>query len=572
MSRVRPSRRTLVGGLMLVLAPIVVVVILRLPLINQLNYADPWFYTSYAWAPKHQFAVFGWNYFSVRFPAILGIGVFERAFGAADGYVLLRYCLALLAGTSVYLCVRRFASSRIAISVAMLLYLQPFFSRMLLWDYTAFLEVSVGLAGVALWYWSDGRRVVWTLLPGSALAVAVFANGLFATAVLVLFIVEGVAAVRQGWPAIIGYAKRLGVSACAAICVFAIGYLGYLEILGSLGPYDLLRPTIKFLGENAKQSVIYQQPVSSWLFHELRIWMPVVTSVGLVAVLGRRILGLGIKARVAQLCVAYTAFLWIYRFVLTSSIVETWWAYSIVVVATAPAMGVLLAELSDRSRRQIVLAVGSFATVALIVRRLASPADEIYHSVSTHSGLLIGVLAFAIVSVVLMGARQSKWRTVGMSANFAVLAAMSFAPSILDGRGTTGVFVTSGSEEWAAYKGGQQFLDVLEDYDNPSHRVFLWFAGKSGYVSIAWADLPQDADTVNEVGVSQSLNRLEPLGVARLDEPQVKYVMILYTRTSELPAAKAALGRGGFAGSVVRDGEFVKGALSYVLVELNKKP
>jgi hypothetical protein len=572
--RISRGRQALIGAAVVVLAPILIVVGLRLPLINQLNYADPWFYTSYAWAPKHQFAIFGWNYFSVRFPAIFGIGVFERVFGTADGYVLLRYVLAVVSGSSLYLCIRRFAAAPVAISAVMLLYLQPFFSRMLLWDYTAFLEVSVGLAGVTLWYWSTGRRLAWTFLPGAALSIAVFANGLFATALLVLFVVEGVAAVRQGQRMTLNYGARLGISACAATCVFLIGYLGYLKILGSLNPYDLLRPTIKFLGENSKQSARYQRPVSSWLFHELRIWMPVVTSVGLVAMLRRQILEVGVKARIAQMCVAYTAFLWIFRFAITSSVVETWWAYSIVVVATAPALGVLLSELINRpstTRRLTVTAVGSFLAVALIVRNIQAPVGDFYRTVSEHSVLLVSMLVVGLALTVLIGVSRGTWRTGAIAIMFAVLAVISYAPSILDGRGTTGIFVRSGSQEWAAYTGAQRFLDVVQNYDSPSHRVFLWYPDVSGYVSMTWTDLPQDADTVNEIGVSESLDHLSPLGVARLKEPKVKYVMILYIRDSELSRARIALTQGGFAGNVVRDGYLVKGALDYVLLELTRK-
>ena len=63
-------------------------------------------------------------------------------------------------------------SASISLATTILLYLDPFFSRMLLWDYAGFAAVSAGVAGFALWWWSDGRRLVWTLLPGAALAIA----------------------------------------------------------------------------------------------------------------------------------------------------------------------------------------------------------------------------------------------------------------------------------------------------------------------------------------------------------------------------------------------------------------
>ena len=91
-------------------------------------------------------------------------------FGANDGYVLLRYLLAILSGTSLYLCVGRFASRTTAAATAVLLYLNPFFSRMLLWDYSGFMEVAAGVVGVGLWYWSENRSLPWTLLAGIALS------------------------------------------------------------------------------------------------------------------------------------------------------------------------------------------------------------------------------------------------------------------------------------------------------------------------------------------------------------------------------------------------------------------
>jgi len=571
--RRRRKRNAITVAGVIVLAPVIAVLVLRIPLINQLNDADAWFYSSYAWVPKHQFAVFGWNYFSVRFPAILSIGVSERLFGVGGGYVVLRYLLAIVSGFSLYLCVRRFASVRVAIGAVLLLYLQPFFSRMLLWDYSVFLEVSVGLIGVALWYWSDGRPWAWTLLPGIALAAAVFANGLFVTAVLALLVVEGVAALRQGRRASLIYASRVATTAAAAFGVFCVGYLGYLTILGHLSPYELLRPTIEFVGESEKNSAPYVRPISSWLLHEPRVWAPIITSVALLAVLRRRIFGVGLEMRIAQLCVAFTAFLWLYRLTLTSSVVESWWAYSIVVVAMAPGVGVLLHELGQRpghALRWMVAGVGAFFLTALLVRNIGGPAGDFYRAISTHTALFILLLAIGLASALLMATPRMAYRGAALALFLIVLALMSYAPSILDDRGTTGVFVANSSQEWTAYKAGKRFMEIVQDYDNPAHRVFLWFPGTLGDVDITWADLPQEGNTLNELGVSESLTQLTPLARARLLQPQVKYVMILAPRPSEVATARGVLASAGFGGPLVRGGRLAGNALNYALVALPK--
>jgi hypothetical protein len=566
-SKVRPIYAVIA---VLGLAPVIVVLVLRLPLINQLNYADAWFYSAYAWAPKHQFAVFGWNYFSVRFPAVLAIGVFQRAFGTGDGYVLLRYALTLGCGVAVYLCVRRFASMRIAACAAVLLYLNPFFSRMLLWDYSGFMEIAGGVIGIATWYWSDDRRLVWTLLPGAALASAIFANALVGTALLVLLLIEAIAAIRQGRQAVLRYGTRLAVMAVAALGVFVVGYLGYLVILGSLSPYDLLRPTIKFFGENNRQAAQYQYPVSGWLLHEPRIWAPIIICGALLATLRGRLLNRDVPARIAQLFIGYTVFLWLYRFVVVSSVIETWWAYSVVVVAMGPAVGVLLSEFGHvrpTTTRWSIAAMISLVLTVVLLRDATGPASRLYHALAIHEALLVGLIAMGLAAGVLAAVLRHATGRGASLAILAIVAGMAFyAPSVLDGRGTTGLFVTNGAREWTAYQAGKRFIDLIEDYDNPQHRVFLWFPGTTGYVSLTWSDLPQEADTLNEIGVDESINHLTPLGIARLQQPQVRYVMILAPRTSELVAARTALLGSGLNGSVVRSGWLVGNALGFELV------
>ena len=554
------------------LAPLLVVLVLRLPLINQLNYADAWFYTSYAWAPKHDFAVFGWNYFSVRFPPILAIGAFQRVFGASYGYVLLRYLLAVACGSSVYLCVKRFASVQIALTTTVLLYLDPFFSRMLLWDYSGFLEVAAGVVGIALWYWSDDRPLPATILSGIALSIAVFANALFGTMLVVLLLVEAIDAFRGGREGVLHYVARLLVCASSAVFVFLVGYLSYLKILGSLGPYELLRPTIEFFGENSKKSAPYQHPIGSWLLHEPRVWAPVVLSSALVATLRGRLFYRGTAARIAQLCVAYTVFLWLYRVLVVSAVIEQWFAYSLTVVVMVPAAGVLLNEIArDRSRVTRALAPCiTFAIFAILIRDLTGPADDIYKRLSVHSWLVVVLIGLGLLAAVFTALR-TRLQPAGLAALAAVLALMSFAPSVLDGRGTTGIFVTNGAQEWTAYKAAERFVDIVQDYDSPSHRVFLWFPGEFGNVSLTWTDLPQDADTLNQVGVSESIDHLTPLGLARLQEPAVAYVMILAPNADEVMQGRLALARAGIETRMTRDGTLSEGVLHFALLLLTKK-
>lgn len=570
-----PRRQEIAAVLFVImLGPLLVALALRLPPINQLDYADAWFYSAYAWVPRHHFSLFDWNYFSVRFPAILSIGVFERVFGVHVGYLVLRYLLAVGSGAAVYLGVRRFSTMSVATSATALLYLNPFFSRMLLWDYANFVAVSAGVAGLALWWWSEGRRLVWTLLPGAALASAVFANVIVATALLVFIAVETLAAVRIGRRAVVHLVARLAVAAGSAVMVFVAGFLGYLWFT-SLSPDDLLRPTIEFLRSNEENSSVYQRPFDEWLGHELRIWAPVVVSVALIAVLRRRVLGTALPARIAQVCIGYTSFLWLYRFTVTSSVLETWWAYNMVVIVLVPALGVLLhAAAGDPrvARSCAVLAVGVCVLGALVIRTFDGAAEDFYRVIADRPRALWALVAMAVAAAVLLSARRPAIRLAAVAAVFLVSSTMAWAPSVLDGRGRTGVFVSNGDLEWDAYGGAKRFIEMVRDYDARGRRVYTWYPDTQGITNVGWTTLPHLGQTVQLLGAPARLDGLQPLGRARLLQQDAAYVLAMSSRPCDLRAARRALRSAGFRGRTVKRGALADGRMQYVLIELTGKP
>jgi hypothetical protein len=553
------------------LGPLLAVAVLRLPMLNQLDWADAWFYSGYAWVPKHHFGLYGWNYFSVRFPAILSIGVFERVFGTDAGYVVLRYLLAAGTGTALYLCVRRFASVWIAVATTMLLYLDPFFSRMLLWDYAGFAAVSAGVAGFALWWWSEGRRLAWTLLPGAALAIALFANALIGTALAVLFVVEAAAALRLVRVAVVRTAARFVLLAVAGVLVLALGYVGYVAIIGSFAPSDLIRPTVEFVRSNKENSAPYQQPVSGWIHHELRIWPPVVLSFALVAALGRRVLGTDLPARIAQLCIGYTALLWVYRFTVTSAVIETWWAYAFVVVAMAPALGVLLWSVTERARVSKVAAAAPLVLAvltAILIRNVPGPAGDAYAWVTRHPNAIFALLTLSLAGGLALALRGRVPALAGLAVVLVLFTVMTWSPSALDGRGTTGVFVTDGGTEWKAYRAARSFVNLVRAYDSPNSRVYTWYPGTLGLTSIGWATLPHYGTTVEQLGTDMPVDHLTPLGRARLQQPNVGFVLVMSPRAKDLPAARAAMLGNGFGARLVRHGSWAGGELRYALYSI----
>jgi hypothetical protein len=554
----------------IVLAPIVAVLVLRLPLINQLDYADAWFYSAYAWVPKHHFDVFQLNYFAVRFPAILPIGAFEHLFGAQYGYVVLRYLIAVACGTALYVASRRFASRGVALAAVALLFVNPFFVRMLLWDYAGFAAVSAGLIGICLWYWTNDRPLVWTLLPGAALAAAVFANALLATTLVVFFAVEAVTALRFGREATGRFVARLGVSLAAAIVVFFVGYAGYAVTLGGMSPDDLLEPTIRFLTHNSENSSPYVRPLSTWLFRDPRIWGPVVFAVALVASLRREILGTTIVARIAQFYVGYLAFMWLYRFTVTSSLIETWWAYNVIAVAMVPAMAVFLHAVSRR--RGIIAPIGAVVVAAIAARDLGGPALDAYAWFADAPSRVVAVLVVGLVLALLVASRGRVPHAIAAATVLVLVTLLLYAPSSQDGRGTTGIFSRSGATEWKGYLAGKQFIELIRKNEGQGKRVFLWYRGNMGLVNVIWTDLPQNAQTVNELGADERVDTLSALGQARLIQPFASSVLVLSPDPADLDRARRALAAKGFGGPAQPSGELADGGLHYQLTELTRKP
>ena len=369
---------------MVLVAPIVGIVALRAPLFNNLVYRDPWFYSGYGWTLAHHIENFGWFYYAVRFPVTLPIGWTTDLFGPVTGYLVLRYAILTGTGAVLYMCVRRFASVWVAAAAVLALALNPFYLRMVLWDYTSYVAVPAALAGVALWLMASasGKGRFWPYFAAGALfSASAFANALSVSVVVPLVVVELVGAIRRGRWELGRLVIRAGIGTAGAIALFAAGYLGYVAYIGSFSPLEIVQPTLDFVRSNDQLAAPLQRPVSEFLDGEPRIYAPVLLCAALVLVLGRRVLEDGLPGRLAQYAIGYVGLLWLYRFAVTSSVVETWWSYSMAAVSMAFAVPVILHQLerqgSVRDIRAIVAGViGGAAIVSIVVRNANDDAVE----------------------------------------------------------------------------------------------------------------------------------------------------------------------------------------------------
>lgn len=565
-----------VGVAVVALAPVLGVALLRAPLLNNLVYRDPWFYSGYGWTLEHHVEIFGWFYYAVRFPVSLPIGWTTDLFGPLPGYLVLRYAILVGTGAVLYACVRRFASVTVAASAVVLLALNPFYLRMVLWDYTSYVALPAAIAGIALWLMASTRgQVFWPFLAAGALfSASAFANALSVSVVAPLAVVEVVAAFRRGPNEFGRLAVRTAAGLLGAIAVFVAGYLGYRAYIGPFSPRELVEPTLDFVRANDQLAAPLQRPVSEFLDGEPRIYAPVLLCLALATALGARLFEDTLPGRLAQYAIGYVALLWLYRFAVTSSVLETWWAYSMTAISMCFAVPLVLDALARRSpaRAGRVLAAAAVAgTVAtsLIVRNANAAAVDVYERIRDNATLVVVVL---VVGGVLVGAMRfvPNWTAQAAAAGvfFALVAFVSLTPARYIGINQTGEFAPDGRAEILAYDAAYRMAKLLEGRDQPQSRVLLWTT-LSGFPMIAWTNLPhQFSSIVSPEAPIAALSELSPEAADLVRHPTTDALLLLSEDPADMTRAGIALRRVGIRSSVLREGAWADGHLHYRLVDV----
>jgi hypothetical protein len=451
-------------ALAVVVAPVLGIVLLRAPLINTLNYNDTWFYSGYGWTPAHHVEIFDWFYYGVRFPVTLPIHISTDLFGATAGYLALRALIFSATGAIVYGVLRRVVSMPIACVGVLLLCLDSFYLRLILWDYTTFVTLPCSIAGAALWYLgAEGRRPWLTaFVAGVFLAAAMFANPVSVMVLFALFGVEAVAAARNGWLGVREYLLRLAVVALAAVAVLAAGYLGYASTLGWFRINDLIQPTLDFLRNNSQLVTAFEVPARVFLRNEPRIYAPVLVCLATVIVLRHRILENTVDARLAQFAVAYTSVFWVYRKFVPSSVIEQWLSYHMTAVTACFAMPLILEELRRREGRRSWLlpavALASWGVSDLVIRSLGARALPFYDHLKTNLVLLVALLALGVVGAAVLALDRGPARPAALAVFAAVVAVLSLAPAVQQGIGQPGDYVVEGALSYESWRNSLQTM------------------------------------------------------------------------------------------------------------------
>jgi hypothetical protein len=563
----RLNAAALVPWAVVLLGPVLGPLLLRAPLLNQLIYVDPWFYSGYGWSLAHNVAIFGWPYEADRFTVNLPIAVSTGLLGPIPAYFVLHYALMAGCGAFLYLAVRRYASVPVAAAAVCLLMFNPFFVRLMIWNYTTFVSLPCTVAGVALWYLGSTRtRALWTALgTGICLSAAIYANVGMGLVLPALIGVEAIAAIRGGRKDIMTLLLRGCAMAVGALLVLVVGYLGYRAYIGPFPLKDMFQATIDFLRHNNQIEAQYVVAPSIWLRTQPHIYAPVLVCVGTMAVLGRSLLTTTLRARMAQFAIAYTLVFWLYRFTVPSAVVETWYYYNMTAVTGAFAMPAILDELGRRSSRARWAVVAGVAIAVtgltdLVIRTMSPSALSQFNA---HTGLLVCVVAACCLAAVLsLVLKQDAGRLIALAVFCAIVAAIALAPDLGNG---TGEFTPYGTTaELHAYRAGYNMTRLIAQYDRPASRVLLWadwevlesggFVNMGGHVGIP----VQKGMTVELFPPMPVLNRSE---LDQLRDPTTTRVLAVSESIGEISKAVPALEGNGFNARLEKAGTW-PGALT----------
>jgi hypothetical protein len=549
------------------LAPVLGAVLLRASPVNALGDLDPWLYSGYGWTLAHHVAVFGWPYYVDRFTVVLPIAVSTGLLGPVPAYLILRYALMAACGALLYKAVRRFASVPVAAAAVCLLMLNPFFVRLMLWDYTQFVTLPCTIAGVALWYLGSTRaRALWTALgAGICLGAVIFANPFMGLVLPALLGVEAIAAIRGGRRYVITLVARACAMTAGALLVLVVGYLGYRAYLGAFSLKLMFQATIDLIRLSSQTAADYRVSPSIFLRTQPHLYAPVLVCVGTVTVLGRGLLRNTLRARMAQFAIAYTLAFWVYRFVFNSDVVELWFYYNMTAVTGAFAMPAILDELERRRGRASWLVVAGVAVAAtaltdLVVRRLDESALNILH---THTVVLVGVLVACCVAALLAAVlKQNSARLIAVAAFCAIVATFALVP---DRNGSTGEFSRSGTAaELEGYQAGYDITQLVAKYDRPYSRVLLWDDLQS-LGDAAWVNLGGHIGTY----APPPIPVLTPSELATLRDPTTTRVLALSQSVAQVADAVPALEKQGFRPNLEAEGVWTGGRLYYALIKLH---
>ncbi len=256
-------------SLLILLAPVLAFLLLRLPAISQNNFTDAMYYLGYSRNFVDLVDRYGFVYYAVRFGPIFSEMTFSHLFGATTGFHLLRYLLSVGVAWQLHAVLAERYGKRAALLGVLAWSFNPVTARVLLSTYVDSTVVPFTLMGL-LMLLRDWRRSLQRSFAAGVLLCAGVSGNVYA-GVMIAFAL----------PAYVGLNRhrRLQSIASDLLAAFAGAALPLLLFTGLydhlFGATSLLQPaidvTLRLAGGDAKQ---WTRPAQQWLLDSPHIYAP----------------------------------------------------------------------------------------------------------------------------------------------------------------------------------------------------------------------------------------------------------------------------------------------------------
>jgi hypothetical protein len=533
------------------LTPVFAVFLFDISLINQDNYVDPWFYTGYGRIFPSMHALFGWTYYSARFPVMILNGAFLKFPDPIVGYIALRYLLLLLCGIPLYLWARRFFGDAIAIASYLFLFCNPLFPRVVLWDLTTFVSIPFALAGMALWLLPMRSLALNRVLTGFLFCASIGAHAFTGTAIGTFLITEALRRlIHKDLRKLILY-DVLATGFGAVLC-FGIGILYYYFNIGSFNPMVIISITANAARQGDQYAITHASASLGWLGTQYHVYVPYLLILVAGAGLSRKLLSNEIAARVWIFSATYGAAFAIYQFIFGSFVLETFYYFAhltLIVYLLFPVCLFLILRSAPPWQQQWAAAIAVLMLVALptLTRFVPSFIDTAQTAALGSLGIAGLMVAFCILCAGLTWVATQR-PTFAMLAVASLVTMVQLAPMITWEHRAIYANPRKAAKELGVYRAALEMLDVFSAYAQPTTRVMLWYpASEFSLGSIASTVL---LFTVHQPYEGQGMPSFGDYERERLRYPGLRYIMLLSQRPGAVAEGLAALTHEGL---ILRD-------------------
>jgi hypothetical protein len=406
-ARGRPPRPGWAAAAILAIAPVVILLVLRVSPYFRQNNGDPFIYAGYANDFHGHVVRFSYTYYAVRWGLIFPMRA-ALAFGPVWGYFVLRYVLYQLAIVPLYFALRPWGD-RVALFGVVAFVANPVTAQAILSTYHDSIAVPVLTAVVSILVIasrsSSRARVAWCAAAGTLVGVGLNAN---------LFVIPVAGVAMLAFCALLLRGRRIRETLLAGsafvVGMVAVSLSGVLAYDAMFDDPNIYETSLRALDEIAGDTT-WRSPSPSWLLDRWYVYAPfVAVALGVVALFRRRVAWTERPAFLLAIAIGAGSLAWfvVHQFLLGGYTMEHAYYFSYVIGPVCLMVGAAAGELTVRSRPLSLLVVASPIPLAWVAQPLEVPEFVMFAVLAVaaivtmtrlHSASAVVVVALAVMHV-----------------------------------------------------------------------------------------------------------------------------------------------------------------------------